>query len=241
MIAQHGSPNHIPGARQRAELADTARPLDKTKDIEILILRHSSPYSPTYPRPAVTWVDRGLLSALSRLLPAQLRRPRLVSPRTPLRWHAHLAARHWTHPPDNQDDHPPHTRALLLRMARENPTWGSQPIQGELSPHVHFPVSGPRWNLRGGPPQGRSHPDHRQVSGVTGVPQVIRISGSRLTAVLPGLGQFRDYRVAGCVATSWRPHRRRLPGPAGDGLRRRGGFAAGGRAVGGHRPLAVTP
>ena len=39
-----------------------------------------------------TWLDRAVLSALSRLLPTPLRRMRLVSPRTLLRWHAQLVA-----------------------------------------------------------------------------------------------------------------------------------------------------
>ena len=54
---------------------------DAAKDIEILTLRHEvAVLRRTNPRPAPTWLDRAVLSALSRLLPAPLRRMRLVSP-----------------------------------------------------------------------------------------------------------------------------------------------------------------
>jgi len=42
--------------------------------------------------------DRLLLVALSRLLRGQLRRARIVSPATLLRWHRELVARRWTYP-----------------------------------------------------------------------------------------------------------------------------------------------
>jgi putative transposase len=76
----------------------------------------------------------GRFSALSQLLP----RPRwatfLVTPATLLRWHRALIARKWTYPrrrpgrPQVQAE----IRALVLRLAKENPSWGHRRIQGEL-------------------------------------------------------------------------------------------------------------
>jgi hypothetical protein len=99
---------------------------DAAKDAEILILRHEvAVLRRTNARPALTWLDRAVLSALSKLLPAPLRQRRLVSPRTLLRWHAQLVTRRWTYP--RRRPGRPLTalpiRALVLRMARENPRW----------------------------------------------------------------------------------------------------------------------
>jgi hypothetical protein len=135
MIARCGLRTRLPDARSYAELAGAARGSDAAKDIEILTLRHEvAVLRRTNTRPALTWLDRAVLSALSRLLPAPLRRMRLVSPRTLLRWHAQLVARRWTYPrrrPGRPPTAPP-IRALVLRMARENPRWGYRRIQGEL-------------------------------------------------------------------------------------------------------------
>ncbi|MEQ4718057.1 IS3 family transposase [Nonomuraea sp. B19D2] len=88
--------------------------------------------------------DRLWLAALSRLI----RRHRWaqvfpVTPATILRWHRHLVARKWTFT-DRQRPGRPCTRqpvkALIIRMARENPTWGHRRIQGELA-RLGYPIA----------------------------------------------------------------------------------------------------
>jgi len=96
---------------------------DTAKDAEILTLRHEvAVLRRTNPRPSFSWLDRAVLSALSRLLPVPLRQLRLVSPRTLLRWHAQLVAHHWTYP-HRRPGRPPTSQAIrapVVRIAREN-------------------------------------------------------------------------------------------------------------------------
>ena len=103
----------------------------------------------TNPRPKMSWLDRAVLSALSRLLPVPLRQVRLVSPRTLLRWHAQLVARRWTYPHrrPGRPSTPPPIRALVLRMARENPRWGYRRIQGELIGLGHQVAASTVWTI----------------------------------------------------------------------------------------------
>ena len=107
---------------------------DTAKDAEILTLRHQvAVLRRTNTRPRLTWLDRALLSALSRLIPAPLRRARLVSPRTLLRWHHQLVARRWTYPHRRPGRPPtaPAIRNLVLQMARENRRWGYRRVRRE--------------------------------------------------------------------------------------------------------------
>jgi putative transposase len=142
---------------------------DAAKDVEILTLRHEvAVLRRTNPRPKMSWLDRAVLSALSRLLPAPLRQLRLVTPRTLLRWHAHLVACRWTYSRRRPGRPPtsPAIRDLVIRMARENSRWGYRRIQGELIGLGHAVAASTVWRIlkRAGldPAPRRSGPTWRQ-------------------------------------------------------------------------------
>jgi putative transposase len=76
-----------------------------------------------------------VIAALTRLLPACRRRGLLVTPATILRWHRDLVRRRWTTPgtPPGRPAIPAGVRALIVRLATANPTWGYRRVHGELA------------------------------------------------------------------------------------------------------------
>jgi putative transposase len=107
-----------------------------SKELEIVVLRHElSILRRQSKRPQLREADRVLLAALSRVLPRGSWSVFVVSPRTLLRWHKRLVARRWTYP-SARTGRPPadsEVEQLVLRFARENPSWGYKRVVGELA------------------------------------------------------------------------------------------------------------
>src|SRR3954452_21640194 len=109
---------------------------DTSKEIEILVLRHQlAVLRRQTRRPRLSWADRALFAALTRLLPTPRRLGLLVTPATILRWHRQLIARRWTTQParPGRPAIPAGVRALVVRLATDNSTWGYRRIHGELA------------------------------------------------------------------------------------------------------------
>jgi hypothetical protein len=108
---------------------------DAAKDLEILVLRHQlAVLRRQTARPRLKPADRALLAAVSQVLPRGRWSCFFVRPETLLRWHRRLVAGAWTYP-HRGTGRPPldqELQPLIVRLARENPRWGYQRIQGEL-------------------------------------------------------------------------------------------------------------
>jgi putative transposase len=108
---------------------------ERSKELEILVLRHElSILRRQVSRPQFAPRDRLLLAALSRVLPRRSWQAFSVRPETLLRWHRRLVAKHSTYP-HRRPGRPPiddAVRELVLRLARENSSWGYLRIVGEL-------------------------------------------------------------------------------------------------------------
>jgi transposase len=111
------------------------------KTAEILILRHQlAVLQRQQPRrPKLNWADRALLAALLSVIPKARRHGLrlLVTPDTILRWHRDIVRRRRAARSMGGKTGRPATRqtirALVIRLARENPEWGYRRIHGELA------------------------------------------------------------------------------------------------------------
>jgi putative transposase len=103
--------------------------------IEVVMLRHEvAVLRRQVVRPALRPPDRALLDGLSRLLDRRHWGRLFVQPETLLRWHRELVRHKWTQPHRlGRRTIPAGTVAIIVRLARENPTWGYRRIQGELT------------------------------------------------------------------------------------------------------------
>ena len=114
---------------------------NRDKDVEILALRHQITVLERHlgkERVRFDTSDRALLAALLHRLPSDVLRSvrLLVRPDTVLRWHRDLVARRHAAVSRSKRPGRPRTvrsvRSLVLRLARENPSWGYRRIHGEL-------------------------------------------------------------------------------------------------------------
>jgi putative transposase len=142
------------------------------KDAELLVLRHEvAVLRRQVARPQVDWADRAVLAGLMRLLPRPGWSGVFVRPATLLGWHQDLVRRRWTYPHRcGRLGVAAELRALVLRLARENPTWGYRRIHGELCRRLGFRMGASTvWTIlhRGGvdPAPRRSALPWRQFLG----------------------------------------------------------------------------
>src|SRR5208283_375380 len=90
-------------------------------------------------RPRLNWADPALLAALLSVIPKAHRQALrlLVTPDTIVRWYRDLVRRRWGPRSMRGRTGRPATRrsirALVRRLARENPGWGYRRIHGELA------------------------------------------------------------------------------------------------------------
>jgi transposase len=126
---------------------------DLSKDAELLVLRHENQVLRRQLPGRLRWDHAGRLwlMALSRLVGR--RRSAEVFPVTSatiLRWHRDLVARKWDYTGRRRPGRPSAgtpVKALIVRLARENPAWGHRRIQGELARLGHRIAASTVWEI----------------------------------------------------------------------------------------------
>lgn len=106
-------------------------------EAELLLLRHQlRVVRRQVKRPQLDPADRAIMAALSRRVSRASLVGMLVQPETVLGWHRELVRRKWAAFGRRRGPGRPsldaEIRALILRMAKDNPKWGCIRIRGEL-------------------------------------------------------------------------------------------------------------
>jgi len=123
------------------------------RDAEILALRHQVlVLQRQINRAQFNESDRTSLALLTSVM-GRDRRGRalmIVRPATVIAWHRRLVARRWTQPATGQPGRPPidpELRRLIVRLARENPTWGYRRVHGEVHRLGHGVAASTVWKV----------------------------------------------------------------------------------------------
>jgi hypothetical protein len=164
------------------ELIVGGRRHDAEKDVELLVLRHQvrilerQLHGRLRNRPA----DRALLAALSRLLPRRRWTAFLVTPNTLVHWHHEAASRKWRRwRPQRGSGRPPlrpNIVELIVRLGRDNRSWGCIRIQGELRKlGIRVSATSIRRILRG---HGLGPAPRREPVGAENLVQALRLGTS---------------------------------------------------------------
>ena len=136
--------------RLLASLARLAVRSGRSKDLEIIVLRHQlAVLRRQIDRPELTDADRSLLAAIAAALARPSRAGWLVTPDTLLRWQRRRTVGHWTQPqrPPGRPSTSAELCRLALRLAAENPTWGYRRIHGELAGLGHRLAASTVWQI----------------------------------------------------------------------------------------------
>jgi putative transposase len=144
------------------QLIHLSRMSDQEKDLELMILRYQldmaerklhKPVRPTRAEKMTLAVLVARLKGCSGRPARELRSLlRLFQPETVLRWHRDLVRPKWRYARKNRGGRPPlrqELEALILRLARENSSWGYGKIEGELRKlgvTVRTPIQAPNAN-----------------------------------------------------------------------------------------------
>src|ERR1039458_6750191 len=198
-----------------------ARREEAWKTAEILILRHQlAVLQRRQPRrPKLNWADRALLAALPggrpKASPHGLRL--LAPPATILRWPRHIVRRRRAARSTRGKTGRPATRqtirALVLRLARDNPDWGYRRIHAELAGLGVNVAASTVWEILKthgtGPAPRRTGPGLGAVPALPGRRDPgLRLLHRRPARRHPGLRAGRDR-----ARDPAHPHPRRHPAP----------------------------